>query len=176
MVGLVLALALTGCAGPGGSAGSAAPEESTPGSPEAPWGDDHTPTAIIEFEQGGEHHTVSGEIPAGLMSCADNGVIAIGSSAPDPAIGVMFTYEPGTSIASSVWIVGDEYAAQVLADGVVTSAPAEDGGTTYSAVGATGRASVLPRDADLTEIGDYEFGPDDQVEATASFTVTCPPG
>ena len=148
--------------------------EQEPPAPEAPWGSDDGSTVVIEFERDGETHTVRGEIPLGLISCQADGKIAIASKLPDPGIGVMFQYEAATPVSTSAWVVGEEFAAQILATGTVALSPDEAGGQTFSVVGATGRASVLPREAGKDSIGDYEFGPDDQVEATSSFIVTCP--
>jgi hypothetical protein len=168
-------LALSGCASAGPSASVTDEPSATPSaSPEAPWGSDDTPTAVIEFEEDGESHTLSHEIPSGLLSCSDSGVVVISSRSPDPIVGVSFRFEPDTPIDTSVWMVDDEFAVQLQAEGIVTAVTAGDGSTVYSAVGMTARASVQPRDPEKPQIGDYTFSDADDVAATASFTVTCP--
>lgn len=178
VAGLLLTLGASGCAVmpiadvPSEKTSPAIEQE--PPAPGAPWGSEDGSTVVIEFERDGETHTVRGEIPLGLISCQADGRIAIASKLPDPGIGVMFQYEAATPVSTSAWVVGEEFAAQILATGTVALSPDEAEGQTFSVVGATGRASVLPREAGKDSIGEYEFGPDDQVEATSSFIVTCP--
>jgi hypothetical protein len=169
-------VALSGCASATPSAPGTESTATPSASAEAPWGSDDTPTAVIEFEKGGESHTLSHEIPSGALSCPDSGVVVISSTSPDPIVGVSFRFEPDTAVDTSVWMVDDEFAIQLQAEGVVTAVTADDGSTVYSAVGMTARASVQPREAEKPQIGDYTFSDADAVTATASFTVTCPAG
>lgn len=171
----IVLVALSGCSSaPPSTSGTDEPTEPPAASPEAPWGSDDTPTAVIEFEKDGESHTLSNEIPSGLLSCPDSGVVVISSRSPDPIVGVSFGLEPDTAVDTTVWMVEDEFAVQLQAEGVVTAVAADDGSTTYSAVGMTARAFVQPRDGDRPQIGDYTFSDEDEASAIASFTVTCP--
>lgn len=139
-----------------------------------PWGDASSPAVAIEFEVDGESHTVTGEIPDGLRSCDADGMIVIAGSSPETTLGVSFPAGEGDSTSIGVWAITGDFAVQLVADGVIESAPAADGGTNYSAVGATGRVSVLPRDPQKTAIGEYDFQGYEQRDGTASFTVDCP--
>lgn len=173
---LVIVFALCGCTAtlPGISDAPTPAIEQPTVEPKAPWATDNIPTVVMEFDQDGESHTLSGEIPIGLVSCSESGLIAIGSEPPDPGIGVLFSFEPDTAIVVSSWLINDDYAVQLQSTSVVSATEAERGSMIYWTVGATGTAFVLPRVADKLLISDYQFGPDDQVDATFSFIVNCP--
>lgn len=177
VAGAVSVVAVTGC-----STSLSSPAQTSSSSPTAsatvpatvPWDDPSIPTVAIEFEVDGERHTVTGEIPDGLRSCPEDGMIVIAGKSPEDTLGVSFDAGEGDSAHVGAWAIKGDYAVQVLADGVVESAPAADGGTNYSTVAATGRVSVLPRDPQKTSIGEYDFQGFEQRDGTVSFTVTCP--
>lgn len=156
------------------STSSSTPETSATAPPTAPWKDSSVPTVVIEFEADGETHTVSGEIPEGLRSCAEDGMIVIAGTSSESTLGVSFEAGEGDSTHAGVWAIKGDYAVQMLAEAVVEKAPAADGGTSYSTVGATGRVSVMPRDPQKMSIGAYDFQGYEQHDGTASFTVNCP--
>ena len=177
LTGAVSIGALVGCSpvpsGPA-STSSTTPETSTTAPPTAPWEDSSVPTVLIEFEADGETHTVSGEIPDGLRSCAEDGMIVIAGTSSEATLGVSFEVGEGDSTHAGVWAIQGDYAVQMLTEALVETVPAADGGTNYSTVGATGRVSVLPRDPQKMSIGEYDFQEYEPHDGTASFTVNCP--
>ncbi len=180
VIGIIFgAVALSGCApantdtvtstdDPSGAAQDS-DEARTP-----PWGDDTTPTVILEFTQDGSVKELSGQFaPSGLLSCKETGQSAVSNKSPDPGLGVMFEFDPEKSVPVSGWVVGDEDVAQFLGNGVVTQTPSDEG-TIYSVVDADGWIAYAPRDPALSQINEHDMNAGERIDATLSFTVTCP--
>lgn len=164
------ALTLAGCAS-GATTSDAESATPTP-TQTAPWPDGSGPVVVIEFERDGTPTTLTGELrPGGLLSCAGELATAANKS-PDAGVGASFSTDGGDLALS--WVVGDDLVAQFSGHGSIQSEAADGGATTYTVLGAEGRASVQPRDPALTTIGDYDPKVAEQLDATTSFTVTCP--
>lgn len=170
---VVGAVALAGCAsGPGASEAEAGPRATATPTPTAPWAEGSGPVVVIEFERDGEPTTLTGELqPGGLLSCAGD-FVTIANKSPEAGVGVSFAVADDDLVLT--WVVGDDLVAQFSGSGTLEAEVGDDGATTYTALGAEGWASVQPRDPALSSIGDYDPSVAEQLDATSSFTATCP--
>ncbi|ARJ04036.1 hypothetical protein GCM10010988_27330 [Cnuibacter physcomitrellae] len=172
-------LAVAGVVGLAGCASSSTPTgaDGVPGAsptptPTPPWPDDSGPVVVIEFERDGTPTTLTGELkPGGLLSCVGDS-ITIANKSPEAGVGVSFDVVDDDRVLS--WVVGDDLVAQFSGSGALQMEVGDDGATTYTALGAEGWASVQPRDPALASIGDYDPSVAEQLDATSSFTATCP--
>lgn len=161
-------LVLTGCA-----ADTPETQPSETQSPQAPWGDDTSPGVFITFTDGDDAQTLSGRFaPDGLLMC-DEEQVTVGNKSPAAGLGVTFSREPGQAGVVSGWVVGDERVAQFSGHGEPLAEPGADG-TTYTLIDAEGWIMQTPRDPELLQIGEYDMSGQERIDATLSFTVTCP--
>ncbi|AXH34235.1 hypothetical protein DVJ78_01270 [Humibacter sp. BT305] len=167
------AVVLAGCAsGPGMSTADDDPGATPQPTPTVPWQDGSGPVVVIEFERDGKPTTLTGELqPGGLLSCVGDSV-TIANKSPEAGVGVSFAVADDDRVLS--WVVGDDLVAQFSGSGTLQTEVGDDGSTTYTALGAEGWASVQPRDPALASIGDYDPSGAEQLDATSSFTATCP--
>jgi len=158
----VLALTLPGCGAPGATAPQPVATAEASIAPD---------TVELTFELDGSSHTVVGSVGGGLRSC-ENGFVTVTTKA-FPDAGVQLGLNGDSTRANvAAWAVGD-YAVQFLGDGDIERA---DGDARFRGLRVSGMATVRAVEAGTTpRLNDLDMPRGKRVEATAAFSVDCPP-